>query len=173
MENDTTTENRKTAADAKSAPPAGQQIFHKRTLYLLVAFAGMLAAKLFFDFASSGSRAPLPPAAPPTVSKTAVSAPAQIAPPADTAANNLSALSGAPGSADNDAAEDKEKAAAEPPLLILNGTLLSDGEQFAIINNQIVKAGDEIKGAEVIKISANSVELEFSGRTLRITSEEN
>jgi len=173
MENGTTTENRKAAEDAKSAPPAGQQILRKRTFYLLVAFAGMLAAKLFFDLAFSGSRAPLPPAAPPAVSKTAVPAPAQVAPPADTAANNLSALSGAPGNADNDAAEDNKKAAAEPPLLVLNGTLLSDGEKFAIINNQIVKMGDEIDGAVVKKITVNAVELEFAGKPLCITSAEN
>jgi len=166
MENGTTTENRKAAADAKSAPPAGQQILRKRTLYLLVAFAGMLAAKLFFDFAFSGRPAPLPPAAPPAVSKTA-------APPADTAADNLSALSGAPGSADNDAAEDNKKTAAEPPLLVLNGTLLSNGEKFAIINNQIVKIGDEIDGAVVKKITVNAVELEFAGKPLCITSAEN
>jgi len=170
MENGSTTDNRKAAADAKSAPPAGRQSLSKRTLYLLIAFAGMLAAKLFFDFAFSGSRAPRPPAA---ISKPAAPAPAQVAPSTDAAADNLSALSGASGNADKDAAEDKKTAAAEPPLLVLNGTLLSDGEKFAIINNQIVKMGDEIDGAVVKRITVNAVELEFAGKPLSITSAEN
>ncbi len=145
MENGTTTDNRKAAADAKSAPPAGQHSLSKRTLYLLIAFAGMLAAKLFFDFAFSGSRAPR---APPPPKKTPPPPPpaggAHTPPPA-----------------------------AEPPLLVLNGTLLSDGEKFAIINNQIVKMGDEIDGAVVKRITVNAVELEFAGKPLSITSAEN
>ncbi len=175
MENGTTTDSSKTAAvDAgKSSAAAGPHLLNNRAFYLLIAFAGMLAAKLFFDLAFSSRRAPLPPAAPAAVQKAPLPAPVSAPPASDTAGDNLSALSAAVKDTDSDTPRGKNNASAEPPLLVLNGTFLSDGEEFAIINNQIVKAGDEIEGAAVKKISVNSVELEFSGRALRITSEEN
>lgn len=44
--------------------------------------------------------------------------------------------------------------------LVLNGTVSSEYENYALINNQIVQEGDQISGLKVKKISSEGVELE-------------
>lgn len=172
MENGTQSGQDTGKAEVNAAAPEKNRprILDKRVFYLAAAFAGMLAAKLFFNLAFSSGRRPEPPAAvPPAAETEALSDPA--ASPA-AGGDNLSALSASVVPDADNAAENAAKPAS-PPLLVLNGTFLSDGEEFAIINNQIVKTGDEIDGAAVKRIRANNVELEFDGKPLYITSEEN
>lgn len=54
--------------------------------------------------------------------------------------------------------------------LILNGIFFSGDEGYALINNRIVKAGDEIEGAVVRQISAEEVELEFRGSRIKLST---
>ena len=50
----------------------------------------------------------------------------------------------------------------------LNGIFFSEGEGYALINNKIVKVGDEVSGAIVKKIDLGVVELETSGTTTKL-----
>lgn len=45
--------------------------------------------------------------------------------------------------------------------LALNGTLLDkNGESLALINNQVLKEGDQIRGLRLVKVNTDSVELQ-------------
>jgi hypothetical protein len=45
--------------------------------------------------------------------------------------------------------------------LALSGTLLdNNGESLALINNQVLKEGDQIRGMRVVKVNTDSVELQ-------------
>lgn len=61
-----------------------------------------------------------------------------------------------------------EKKSREP--LVLNGIFFSQDEGYALIDNQIVKKGDVIKGATVKEITSSEVELEFEGSTIKLTT---
>lgn len=49
------------------------------------------------------------------------------------------------------------------PPLILNGVFFSGNESYALINNQIVKEGDVIAAATVVRITLEAVTLEANG----------
>ncbi len=49
------------------------------------------------------------------------------------------------------------------PEILLNGIFYSGNETYALINNKIVKTGDDVEGALVRDIQADSVELELGG----------
>jgi len=51
----------------------------------------------------------------------------------------------------------------------LGGIMLGDGSPTAIINQKIVRPGDVIDGAKVIKINKNSVTLEIKGETKQLS----
>lgn len=59
-----------------------------------------------------------------------------------------------------DKAKDTKK--IEIPRYMLNGTFISGKEVYALINNQIVKEGDDIEGAVVIKIERDRAKLKFN-----------
>ncbi len=46
--------------------------------------------------------------------------------------------------------------------LVLSGTLLdsNNGESFALINNEVLKEGDHIRGMRVVKVNTDSVDLQ-------------
>lgn len=46
---------------------------------------------------------------------------------------------------------------------VLNGVFFSGQEGYALINNQILKEGDSIEGAKVMRITLEGVELEGAG----------
>ncbi len=58
----------------------------------------------------------------------------------------------------------------QPPSLVLNGLFFSGNEGYAIINNQIVREGDIIDGAQVKHISMSNVELDFQGQELNLAN---
>ena len=50
---------------------------------------------------------------------------------------------------------------AAPMGLTLNGTLLDNtGESLALINNQVLREGDQIRSMRVVKVNTDSVELQ-------------
>jgi len=61
---------------------------------------------------------------------------------------------------------EKEEKAAE--LLKLNGIFFSGSDGYALINNQIVKAGDELAGAVVLRITLDGVELKRGDKTINL-----
>lgn len=52
---------------------------------------------------------------------------------------------------------------------VLNGIFFSQDEGYALINNRIVKTGDSVAGAMVLRITADEVELNSSGATIKLT----
>jgi len=56
------------------------------------------------------------------------------------------------------------------PAFVLNGVFFEQGEGYALINNKIVRIGDEIEHAKVKEIRITGVELEFEGKTVKLLS---
>ena len=54
--------------------------------------------------------------------------------------------------------------------LVLNGIIASEDEQMALINNQILKAGDYIDGKRVVRISNDTVEIFDNGKVIKLTT---
>lgn len=60
------------------------------------------------------------------------------------------------------------ESSAVQPQLVLNGIVLSEDGNIALINDQILKAGDDIDGARVEEISENQVVLSFETRRITL-----
>jgi len=60
----------------------------------------------------------------------------------------------------------KEPSEAQP--FVLSGIFFSQNEGYAIINNNIVKNGDNVGGAVVKKVGLDEVELEQEGKTIKL-----
>ena len=55
------------------------------------------------------------------------------------------------------------------PELILNGIAASGSQGWAIINDRIVKVGDTVKGAKVLGVYSDRVDLEFNNETFSLS----
>lgn len=56
------------------------------------------------------------------------------------------------------------------PTLVLSGVFFEQGDGYALINNKIVRVGDEISRAKVKEITMGGVELEYAGKTIKLLS---
>lgn len=56
------------------------------------------------------------------------------------------------------------------PLLVLNGVFFSENEGYALINNRIVKEGDAIDGATVLRIDLDGVECKFEDAVIKLST---
>lgn len=54
--------------------------------------------------------------------------------------------------------------------LVLNGIFFSQDEGYALINNRIVKEGDKIDNLTVVRITAEEVELDNKGLSLKLST---
>lgn len=54
--------------------------------------------------------------------------------------------------------------------LVLNGIFFSENEGYALVNNQIVKQGDSVAGATVVRITSNEVELMQEGSSVKLST---
>ena len=52
--------------------------------------------------------------------------------------------------------------------IVLNGIAHGDGEEMAMLNNQIIRVGDEIEGATLSEVGADYVVLQKEGKTLKL-----
>ncbi len=57
-----------------------------------------------------------------------------------------------------------------PPAFTLNGVFFSGNEGYALINDRIVKKGDKISGATIVRILLDEVSLEFGGSTIKLSN---
>lgn len=62
----------------------------------------------------------------------------------------------------------KEVQTKKETKFVLNGVFFSDNEGYALINNQIVRAGDDIDGAKIKSIMLEGVELESEGKLIKL-----
>src|SRR6185295_19834783 len=109
--------------------------------------------------ASAGAPAPSTPVPAPSTAAALPSpiwetpaAPRPGASPATRAATPESSSAIAPGSP------------APVPELHLEAISSQDGRPVAVINGQLVREGDDVEGARVVKIAADHVELDVQGR---------
>jgi hypothetical protein len=63
-----------------------------------------------------------------------------------------------------------KKAEPQAEELVLNGLFFSEDKGYALINNRILKEGDEINGATVKRITLEGAELEFKGATIKLSN---
>lgn len=153
------------AAAAVPAQPAGKALDANgvlkkstavRTIILLLVFLalGMFLIEIVINrwFASrAASYVPVASlaSAPPLAAKPSVEPPASTPPPVAGPLVELPVI--------------------EPqPKLVLNGIVLSEDGNIALINDQILKAGDNIEGALVEEISENQVILSFETRRITL-----
>ncbi len=53
---------------------------------------------------------------------------------------------------------------------VLNGIFFSGNDTYALINNQIVRNGDLIEGAKIIKITVKTVEIDNAGQIITLST---
>jgi type II secretory pathway component PulC len=56
------------------------------------------------------------------------------------------------------------------PSLVLNGVFFEKNKGYALINNRILYAGEQIEGATVKEITLNKVNLDFDGKTITLNN---
>lgn len=56
------------------------------------------------------------------------------------------------------------------PVFTLNGVFFSGSEGYALINNRVVRNGDVIDGATVVRISLDEVDLELGGNSIKLSN---
>ena len=58
----------------------------------------------------------------------------------------------------------------QPPPLSLSGIVYSPTDAYCIINNKIVKTGEEVQGARLVKITAEEVVLDYQGEKIILSN---
>lgn len=64
--------------------------------------------------------------------------------------------------------EEKNKPWKKPKAFALTGILLSREERTAIVNNQLVRVGDWVSGAKLVRIEQGEVTLDDDGQTVSL-----
>jgi hypothetical protein len=148
---------KKTAEDLqKNTPPAqnqepvrpGRRIV---LLYILILVAGLFLGNFIFNLLKNKIQP-----APPKPKKTALLAVPEAAKPSLPAAQpGITAPKEQKTSTDN---------------FILSGIFLSDEENYALVNNKIVRKNDLVNGAKVEKITLGTVELDTGEEKITLTT---
>lgn len=119
-------------------------------LYILILLAGLALGNIIFNLL----RYKVKPAKP--IEKTVSSSQLPVAPVV---------LPAAP-----DAVMPQVMPPAPKQDFVLNGIFFSDSGGYALVNNQIVKQGDSVDGAKVVKITVNSVEINWEGEIITLAT---
>jgi MSHA biogenesis protein MshK len=160
------------------SPTAGERRLRVPVLVLLLAAAGAGG----FLAARATRPAPVPPVA--QTAPPATAAPAtvpRLAPPAPLSPDvqpltverpsGVEATAPAPAGAAARATPAAQvppplAPAAEAPAFALQAVTEQDGQPVAIVNGQLVRVGDRVDGARVVRIAPEGVELDHDGRRL-------
>lgn len=121
-----------------------KQYLRNYLLYGAVVLLGVFTASLFF---SLFSKKPIPPKLP---------LPAPAPSPLPMAVTATPAL--------------EQEVKPREASFVLNGIFFSENEGYALINNRIVKIGDEIEGATVVRITSDQVELKQANTSRLLTT---
>ncbi|MDD5653950.1 MAG: type II secretion system protein N [Candidatus Omnitrophica bacterium] len=139
----------------KKVPPV-KPVF----LYLGIAVAGVLLAQFLFNL--------LAPSAPASA-KLKVKVTALKAKPTVKQQAPVEKIATQPQPQPQAAQQTAPVAQAELPSLVLNGIFSTGNEGYCLINNQILKVGDEIEGLIVEKIRDQEVELSNKGTIIKLS----
>jgi len=134
-------------------------------LYVLVICFGLFIGNIFFGFLTNSKSPSANRLTPSPISKK-LNTPSPLQKPPEQIQlkpSQTSSLSSIPS------AEVKKESQTK---FILNGVFFSQEEGSALINNRIVKVGDEIGGAIVKQIKLNEVELEVDGQSVKLSSQQ-
>ncbi len=143
---------------AKAKPVAGNKANLKAyLLYLVVAALGFLSANLIFSFFTKPLHKAYPAAKQGIANRVKpVELKPAIQPPPPQ-----------PPIPPEEAAQGK----VAPTSLTLNGVFFSGEQGYALINNEIVKEGDKIAGATVVRITLEGVELKTSDSGIKLSGQ--
>lgn len=135
----------------KEKEGAGKQGLRSYLVYALALCFGIALASFLFRFAEGPfTGKPKPPAE--ALPASVVAVPAQPLP------------------GGNELTQPHESQAVakegDVPALVLNGVFFSQGQAYALVNNTIVKEGDEVEGARLKRISPEEVEFDFNGKAI-------
>lgn len=134
-------------------------------LYVLVVCLGLFIGNIIFDFLANSKKSlaghikPLPIAKKPE--GTSRQEPLKETPPKPSEAPSLGATPAI-------SFEIKKK---PQESFVLNGVFFSQDEGYALINNRIVKEGDVVGGATVMRINLNEVELKTLDSTIKLSTQ--
>lgn len=155
-----------------SAPGAQPQV-RPLLLFLLGLSLGGAALTAVLWRRAPAAPAPQPAAASPTQPATRPATPPSQPPPPEPAPRRLAAAQAAP-SAEAEAAAAPAVSLAPAPTaapslapsqpFTLQAVSERDGRAVAIINDRLLREGDSIDGARIVKIASDQVELEIGGR---------
>lgn len=152
------------------APLPGRRL-HVPGLLLLLAAAGG-GGFLIARATRPAPPAPAPAAAPsaPPVTAKALAPPVPL-PPETATVPVPTVLPGAPSASATPVAPAPEVTApaAAAPAFALQAVADQDGHPVAIVNGQLVRVGDLVDGARVVRIHPEEVELDQGGRRLVLT----
>jgi hypothetical protein len=114
----------------------------------------------------------VPPAAPAPALRRPAARTTAAAEPSPAAGTDPEAVPALPAASTPAASAPRAAAAAAspaPPALVLQAISQRDGKPIAIVNDHLVREGDEVDGIRVLAIRADEVDVEFQGRrtTLR------
>ncbi len=143
----------------KSAKPAEKR--KNLLLYLLIIIGGLFLGNLALNLLAHKAKPETMPPKPqevkavtPEIKTTALTQTEQ----APSAISNVVAAKPAPEEKMNETD------------FVLSGIFFSDAEKYVLLNNQILKEGDTIKGATVKNITTNAVELDRQGQSIIIST---
>lgn len=139
-------------------------------LYILLVCTGIFIANIFFGFLTQKSKAkvnsPIVKTQQVSINKTQALALPQGLPNTESTSKEISPPEIKEPSLSITAGAQRQS----PPALTLNGVFFSQDEGYALVNNRIVMEGDLVEGAQVKQITLDTVELDFRGSVIKLTT---
>jgi len=152
--------NFQTAININKADPKTKVLII--ALYILMVCCGLILGNFIFGYITrpklSAAKGPQPIVKPLPIEKL----------PAKATPINMPAKTETPVKEPPHAPAVSESENKTEPNFVLNGIFFSENKGFALINNNIVKIGDTVEGALVTRITADEVELNSAGATIKL-----
>jgi len=156
----------KSQSDGSSAPPPGngKSSLLKVVVLAVVVFIGIFAGKMLFSALAPQIRSIMSSVKGASAEKI-VSA-GKMSAKTKTSASPLQNMLGK----SSKPAASKQAARKPSSAYELNGVFTSGDQVFALVNNEVVREGDTIQDAQVIKISIDEVTLRLKDKTITLRS---
>ena len=157
----------KSQSDGSSAPPPGngKSSLLKVVVLAVVVFIGIFAGKMLFNALAPQIRSMMSSAKGAPADKKVVSA-GKMSAKTTTSVNPLQNMLGK----SSKPAASKQVARKPSSAYELSGVFASGDQVFALVNNEVVREGDTIQDAQVIKISIDEVKLRLKDKTITLRS---
>lgn len=158
-----------TPSDSKKAQAPKGNFILLFILSVLVIIFGCFAGNQFFNFISKNqSNAGLSGNAAQIISKAQVPALAQVQ--GSSVSPDLPVKTTPPSEAGSSLKPKEEIKKTQPPELSIEGIMYSPESSFALINKRIVKVGDKVSGAAVVRITKSEVEFKIDDLSFKLST---